>query len=626
MKSANINCKYIKLLLILPLIIIINIIVFWDGLNGPLIHDSVKLFTFYDTIKSSETDLYSLSTYYFSTQLGRYVSMLSFAVNFQLSSELSIWGLKLTNVIIHSLCGVIIYLIFSTLVEYKNNNRILARYFAMAIAALWMLSPTNASTVFFTIQRMQQLSTLFLLASLYLYSTSRIKIIKMQSGWVIRMFMAVFICWPLAIFSKENGIIFPVLAIILEINIFRLNNLKKNHKRIFVIIAAVTGIISLLIMMYLFKNIFNYDTRSFSLAERLMTQSRVLLSYVNHLLIPLNIDISIFADDFPISKSLFTPVSTIISIIIIITAIIISVYLTCRNKAIFIACGIQLFFAGHILESTIIPLEIYYDYRNYLASIGIYLTLIAITVWLIKITKQPKIFIGIFFVYMTCFAIQTKNVSNIWSNEDNITLNIYNNHPKSYRSVSRYAQYSLEQNHPDKSLNAINRLIGENPGKYHSLHIQKMFIQCMKGIIIKKELSKLPQTKPLAPLNELSQALNNLQNIANNRHCLTKEATLALVATLDSWAANFENINARWSFDYFSNSFLLSIDSKRAISRLQQLYVSGNNNAGLYMLELFAINSRDNAAIKIFNSLKKIKLLKNYKIYNDYKKQILNVK
>lgn len=551
--------------------------------------------------------------------------MFSFAANFQLGAEFSAWGLKFTNLVIHCICGLMIYLLFLTLIKFKTNSKILASYSAIAIVALWVLSPVNASTVLFAIQRMQQLSTFFLLAALYLYSVLRIKMIDRQRGWFAALFISILACWLLAVFSKENGIIFPILAMVIEANVFRLDDLKKKHKKNLVIGVIVVSIFSSLMLFYFFKNHLDYNMRSFSLLERLMTQSRVLLDYIGNLLVPFKVDISIFADDFLISKSLFNPISTITSVMLIAMMLVASVYLTCRNKGWGAACGIQFYFAGHLLESTVIPLEIYYSYRNYLPSIGVYLTLVAVFVYLMQITNRRRIFVGVFFVGVIFFAVQTKNVSNVWSSDENITINVYSHHPFSYRSVSRYAQYALEYNHPDKGLNAINLLIKNAPGRYHSLYVQKIFIQCSRGIVAENALLALPQAKPLWPLNELSQALSNLQYIAHKNQCLTGAATRRLVAVIDNWGANFNGADTRWNFDYYSNTFLLLVDAERAFDRLQRLYTDGNNSAGHYLLELYAINGREDAAIALFNSLKKEKLMVGVNAYLDYKKQLFNL-
>src|SRR5262249_37581770 len=107
-----------------------------------------------------------------SGMLGRPVSMASFL----LSAEL--WGhnpfsYKLGNLIVHLACGLLGWQVVRRLLALDPRLAARADLLATVVAGLWLLHPINVSTVLYSVQRMAQLSTLFVLASLWAYLAAR---------------------------------------------------------------------------------------------------------------------------------------------------------------------------------------------------------------------------------------------------------------------------------------------------------------------------------------------------------------------------------------------------------------------------------------------------------------------
>ena len=71
-------------------------------------------------------------------------------------------------------------------------------------------------------------------------------------------------------------------------------------------------------------------------------------------------------DDFVISKTLLSPWTTLPAIAGLLALAVGALVL--RKKHPLITFGIVFFFVAHALESTIIPLEIAFEHRNYLPS------------------------------------------------------------------------------------------------------------------------------------------------------------------------------------------------------------------------------------------------------------------
>jgi tetratricopeptide (TPR) repeat protein len=113
-----------------------------------------------------------------------------------------------------------------------------------------------------------------------------------------------------------------------------------------------------------------YHDRPFSLAERLLTEPRIILFYVSLLFYPIPGRFSI-AHDVEISSALFSPVSTAVSILAIGGALVLLV-LRARKYPL-LSFSFLFFILNHVVESTVFPLELIFEHRNYVPSMVFFL-------------------------------------------------------------------------------------------------------------------------------------------------------------------------------------------------------------------------------------------------------------
>jgi hypothetical protein len=169
------------------------------------------------------------------------------------------------------------------------------------------------------------------------------------------------------------------------------------------------------------------------LQERLLTESRVLVFYLKMIIMPSVQQLGLYHDDFPLSHGLLDPPATLFSIISLIALLLAS--LSLLGKRPLISLGILWFFTGHVLESSILPLEIAHEHRNYLADYGILLaaTCAIAQAPLKKLEPFTRTPVPLLFILM--FSYTTWLRSQQWS--DNINHAIYEarHHPDSYRAV-----------------------------------------------------------------------------------------------------------------------------------------------------------------------------------------------
>ena len=173
-----------------------------------------------------------------------------------------------------------------------------------------------------------------------------------------------------------------------------------------------------------------YSERNFNLYERVLTQFRMLIDYIRLIFIPDITDIGLYHDDIRISKSLINPIQTILSLILIIGLLVFAV----KNKKRFrlVSLGILWFFGGHLLESTIISLELYFLHRNYIPSVGIIFVLAEIGINLYRNYKIP-VNLALIAILVT-YTVGTRFLNYQWSDDNRMIMIEAMNNPDSARA------------------------------------------------------------------------------------------------------------------------------------------------------------------------------------------------
>ena len=370
---------------ILSLILVFGFCIYFPGFSSGFILDDYPNIVSNKHLQIDSLDLSSISRATFSGNSGplkRPVSMLSFAFNIYLT-KLDPFFLKLTNVLIHLLNGVLIYVLtFSLLSACKNKifsreTELNIGHLSILVSAAWLLHPINLTGVLYVVQRMTSLSALFTLLGLIFYIRGRVSQLNGQSG-IFCLVLSIFPCALLSVLSKENGALIVLYIFVIELVVFEFQTNSKRDKNliffyhlVFIFIPMISVALFLLINQEWMLN--NYKGREFSMVERIMTESRVLWHYL-HMIITANIGkMSLSHDDIIISTELLSPITTLPSLISLVLLTGIAVF--SRKRMPIASFGIIFFMVGHSMESTIFPLEIMFEHRNYLPSYGILLML-----------------------------------------------------------------------------------------------------------------------------------------------------------------------------------------------------------------------------------------------------------
>ncbi|OZB75515.1 MAG: hypothetical protein B7X37_01935 [Halothiobacillus sp. 14-55-98] len=247
---------------------------------------------------------------------------------------------------------------------------------ALLITAAWLLAPMQLTAVLYVIQRMESLASFFILAGLLLYWQGRMRLMAGQTGGWWRIWVGLIGGTLLATFAKESGVMLPVYAFLLEWLLLRGRTAAGFEPKfivVFLLVLVLPGIAGLLYTLPSALNGSAYATRPFNLAERLWTEGRVMVDYLHWLIAPTPNALSLYHDDIALSTGWFAPWTTAAGWALI--ALLIGAALWLKNRAPLVALGVLWFFAGHLLVSTYIPLELVYEHRNYMPSIGVFIAL-----------------------------------------------------------------------------------------------------------------------------------------------------------------------------------------------------------------------------------------------------------
>ena len=165
--------------------------------------------------------------------------------------------------------------------------------------------------------------------------------------------------WPLSLLSKETGVLFPVFVLAWEVLLRRasVGHMDRFAKGL----VALSVVVALAASIYLISGKAQwlwagYEFRPFSMAQRLLTEGRVIWLYLGLMLLPRLSAFALNHDDIEISTGWLAPWTTLTAVLgLLVLALFIW---RIRARAPIVAFGIAWFLLGHLIESTFLPLEI----------------------------------------------------------------------------------------------------------------------------------------------------------------------------------------------------------------------------------------------------------------------------
>jgi Tfp pilus assembly protein PilF len=403
----------------------------------------------------------------FDWEVWRRVGFITFALNFY-SGGLNPFGYHVFNIIIHSLTAFVLFLVVLktlTLPALSDKWKAQAPQIALSGSLIWLVHPVQIMAVSYTVQRFASLAALFFLLSMLFYIHGR-----MSLSWKrFLMYGLSFLSSLAALGSKQNAAILPFVILLYEFFFFMNLSFKENRRKLLfgVIAIAVLGVVFVMAFTGpgFITNAISDTTisKGWTPYERLITQLRVVVLYISLLIYPhpsrLNVDY-----DFPLSHGLFSPPSTILSLILLTGLLAFSIYRAGKNPL--FSFAILWFFANLTIESMVYGLDLVYEHRLYLPSMGPAI-LFAGFIHGFKHSKLKKAGIASGILVILVFSYWTYERNHVWQDpvtlwEDNVKKSpnrarVHGNLGKAYLDKKQYEKARLEF---EKVIKLDSRLLG----------------------------------------------------------------------------------------------------------------------------------------------------------------------
>lgn len=531
---------------------VISVLIFvayWPSLQGPLIFDDIQNIVQNPLVAITDLSAASLKQALFSNDSGifkRVLPALSFGINHYMAGGFTdTLPFKLTNVLVHLInCGLLMRLVFLLWPRLNfpgSFSRTQVTLSVALITCLWALHPLQVSTVAYVVQRMTSMAATFVLLGLCVFVYGRQLLETHFSRGLIYMTLGVIGGAILGLLNKENAALITCYAAVIEFSLFKRESLVSKQKGglyTFYILLVVIPVC--LVLFYYFISpgnlIDSYAGRTFSLAERLWTEARILWFYLSLLALPDITSMGLFHDDIVVSHDWLQPYSTLIAIIG--WAVMLIAALLFRNRLPVFTFAVLWFLVGHSMESSFLPLELVYEHRNYLPSIGIIIFIAYLFFWSFHTLfsslsrvgqRNAAIILG--GVLIISIAFMTWLRANYWSSEKNIFTSIGQNHPESAISQYLYGEVLFKTEHkplqayphyfkaaelnPDEVAFLVMAVLTTPPEVMRKLHNQPLE-QTFSNV----HIIDLILHKPLSPWSLTIFDATAKCVLARQRHCL----------------------------------------------------------------------------------------------------------
>ncbi|PID54860.1 MAG: hypothetical protein CR978_01335 [Gammaproteobacteria bacterium] len=427
---------------------------YWPGLAGPALLDDTQNIMVLDVLKEHPEFAYDMVFDNKSGPLGRPVSMATFVAE-KIWLDRGVFGVKRINLVIHILCATLIYVLLNQWLGVTGWTY--RKELALLGAVFWLFSPLFVSTVLYQVQRMAQLSTVFSLVALLLYGFWRNRYLSSKPHGILLLFILIFLI--LGVFSKENALLVVPLILVLEVFWYRGFDCERHGRALNLLrwqSGIFFGLLGAILLAFIFKPELlagGYENRSFDVSQRLMTQSRVLWHYIAQFLWPNVQVLGVYHDDFPISYGLLKPVTTLLAVFSWVAFLVLALVSCWRISWRKYAFGLVFFLVAHLLESSTVGLEIYYEHRNYFPMIGVVVILLAFlgqSFQRVPEIAPPMLAFAILWLAITFFKLSSQ--ASVWSNTDVLYMSAVNGHPYSLRANVEYGNALARKGYLEQAL------------------------------------------------------------------------------------------------------------------------------------------------------------------------------
>ncbi len=406
---------------------------------------------------------------------GRPLALLTFALQAE-HWEQGAEAFLRVNILIHLLNALLLAACLYQLTLLQSVDRNRAVIVATAAAACWVSMPLLAPASLLVVQRMATLSSFFILLGLGGYLLARRRIDVAPRSALVWMTLSLGAGTAIATLSKEIGLLLPAYILVLEATVLRRpERVPLRHWRAWQSVFLVLP--TLIVVAYLAMQ-FSYPDwivarRGFTGWERLLTETQLLWVYLQKALFGIQSELGIYQTPPETSGSLFDPLTLLAVIAWLGLSLLAVMY---RRRFPLFSLAILWYLTGHMMESSVLPLELYFEHRNYLPVAGpVYALVLATLAGPARLRRVASVAMPVFVLVNAYFLYQFASLSGEPSTASRYWALKY---PESVRAVTTMASYQLSEEGPIRALSTIDRFVIEQP-QHAYLRILELNLRCM---------------------------------------------------------------------------------------------------------------------------------------------------
>lgn len=425
-------------------------------------------------------------------------------------------GFRRTGVLLHLINALLLAWVALRAARLVPALRERAEVFAALLAVVWAAHPLMFSANLMPVQRMTMLAATFTLLGLLLYVIGRQRMANSETWRSGLLLCSVGVGGGavLGVLAKENAALLPFLAAVVEFSILRRvstelpQHLWKVWQGVF---FAVPFLLLLAYIVYIWPTLLiNYDSRPFSIGERLATQAVLLWQYIRQIFLPNVMALGPFQDGVRVHAPLAPQV--LLAGLAWATLLVVAWRERSRSGLLFLAAG--WFLAGHLLESTVIPLEMSFEHRNYVPAIGPIAALIAVGFLMKPLRLLPWVFL--------CIVLLVGwRATSLWSDTLTAAEMQQAYHPRSARAA-QFVAMLYDRLGDDATTYRVIELAVQRMPEASDLLASKLMLGCRANNpqVINESLRQFDERATgLEPSFALTDTLRHINDLVKDGRC-----------------------------------------------------------------------------------------------------------
>ncbi len=451
-------------LTVVLLLALVGIAGYGNAVHAPFFYDDLPNIIKNPNITITELSFDSLTGAAKSALRNRPLAYISFAFNYFLHG-FNTTGYHFFNILIHLITGFCVFVLTrQTMVLCRIKNPATP----LLTAIFWTSMPLHTQSVTYIVQRMNTMATMFYMLALisYIHARQIQTADHIKNNWRITLFFSgCLVSGLLGLMTKEIVATLPFFILFYEWYFFQglsISWLKKNLKWI-VGVFLISGSVSLIYLDYapLKQILAEYDYYEFTLAERLLTQSMVIVYFLSLIAFPHPARLNLIYD-FPLSQGITNPPITILCLLTIAAGVTAAIYMAKRNRLFSFAI---LWFMGNLfIESSFIGLHLIFEHRTYLPSI---LPIMTTVIFFLQLSDSRKTVVIILCAAIAVNLMWTRQRNNIWQNRITFWQDQAVKTPLIGLPFNRLAlAYARDKQGYQQALETLNRALKINQRRY----------------------------------------------------------------------------------------------------------------------------------------------------------------